>query len=47
MYMWCPRHMQCSDNRGVCRYVYGVQGYIYMYETKSSGGMPPQVNSSF
>ena len=21
------KHIQCSDNRGACRYVYGVQGY--------------------
>ena len=32
MYMWYPRHLYntClySDDRGVCRYMYGVQGYI-------------------
>ena len=36
------------DNRGVCRYVYGVQGYVYTYETiGGSGGMPPQGKFEF
>ena len=56
MYMWyilvciCGisiKHMQCSDNRDVCRYVYGVQGYIYTYETRGSGSMPPQGKFEF
>ena len=28
------KHIQCSDNRGACRYVYEVQGSIYRYETR-------------
>ena len=40
--------MQCSDNRGVCRYVYGVQGYIYTYETRGVwGGHAPQGKFEF
>ena len=37
------KHIQCSDNRGACRYCYGVRGYIYMYETRGVWGhAPPQ-----
>ena len=39
--------MQCSDNRGVCRYVYGVQGYIYTYETRGVWGHAPQGKFEF
>ena len=43
------KHIQCSDNRGVCRYVYGVQGYIYTYETRGVcwGACPPPPQGKF
>ena len=42
------KHMQCSDNRGACRYVYGVQEYIYIrMKLGGSGGMPLQGKFAF
>ena len=48
MYMRYPKlikHMQCSDNRGACRYAYEVRtcmGACICMKLGGSGGMPPQ-----